>query len=106
MSGEFPRSSWRKHSRLALVLSCIFAALPAHAQYSDGLWKSDGYGLLIEIQGESMQAFETTSISCVRSWSAHRSESLSLDGVAVFQDGDRVIRIADGASFHTKKNAL
>ena len=50
-----------------------------------------------------MQAFETTSISCVRSWSAHRSEGLSSNGAAVFQDRSRIFRVVDGASLHTRR---
>jgi len=75
MSCEVLRSSLHQHWLLAFCLCCIIAALPSYAQPLDGFWKSDGYGLLIEIHNESIQAFETTSISCIRSWSAYRTES-------------------------------
>src|SRR5438445_12153217 len=99
---EFPKSPLLKHFRLAFSL-CSILAFSTFGQSQDGLWKSDGYGLVIEMQNESMQAFETTSISCVRSWSALRSGTPSADGAAVFQEGGRVIRIKDGGSFHTRK---
>lgn len=39
----------------------------------DGVWQTVGYGLAITIRGDSLRAFEVTSISCIPSFAAHRS---------------------------------
>jgi hypothetical protein len=38
----------------------------------DGFWQSDGYGLLLEIHGRRLDAFQITAISCLHGWSATR----------------------------------
>ena len=40
-----------------LLSACAFAA--------DDIWRSDGYGLVLEIQGQKISAFEITSVSCI-----------------------------------------
>lgn len=86
----------RKQGLLTCIWLCILGVAPLAAQSLDGYWTSDGYGLLIEIRGEQMKAYETTSISCLRTWSAQRHATLSLEGEKVFQAGSRVIRLRPG----------
>ena len=31
----------------------------------DGLWLTDGYGELIEVQGDNLRAYEITTLSCI-----------------------------------------
>jgi hypothetical protein len=38
----------------------------------DGFWQSDGYGLLLEIHGQRLDAFQITAISCLHGWTATR----------------------------------
>jgi prepilin-type processing-associated H-X9-DG protein len=38
----------------------------------DGFWLSEGYGTLLKIDGERVQVFEVTSISCLPIWSGRR----------------------------------
>lgn len=86
---------------IALAFSAL--AIPASAQTPaaqslDGFWQSDGYGLLVEIQGPAMTTFQTTSISCVRWWKARRSERSGASSEAVFDRGDADIRVTQGSS--------
>jgi Peptidase family S41 len=71
---------------------------PVRAQSLDGFWQSDGYGLLVEIQGPRMTTFQTTSISCVRWWTARRSDRSDTSSEAVFKRGDADIRLTLGSS--------
>jgi hypothetical protein len=65
----------------AVLLSCVMLLpLPPMAQTSTepetGFWLSDGYGLLVEVSRDGLQAFELTSISCVPGWTAKRDSKL------------------------------
>src|SRR2546423_3499104 len=53
--------------RLAAVL-LIGAASAARSQ--QGLWLSDGYGYFFEVSGDTLHAFEITSVSCIPSVTA------------------------------------
>lgn len=60
------------------VVFALFATLKIRAQNPqtlDGIWKSEGYGLLLEIKGNRIDAFEITSLSCLASWTAVRENS-------------------------------
>lgn len=71
---------------------------PVGAQPLDGFWQSDGYGLLVEIQGPRMTAFQTTSISCVRWWTARRPDGSDTSSEAVFERSDADIRLTPASS--------
>jgi hypothetical protein len=49
------------------AITIATAALPAAPERLDGLWLSDGYGLLAEIKAGRLQLFEVTPISCIPS---------------------------------------
>lgn len=51
-----------------VFLITLFCGLSAQAQTLDGLWLSDGSGMLFDIKGETVRAFDITSISCLPSW--------------------------------------
>ena len=38
----------------------------------DGIWLSDGYGYVIEIEGDTLQISETTAVSCIPAMTAQR----------------------------------
>ena len=56
-----------------LFVGAVFVVFPAsasaqaqpHTQSLDGLWLTDGYGELIEFQGDELRWFEITQVSCV-----------------------------------------
>jgi len=53
-----------------IFLAALLCGLLAQAQTLDGLWLSDGGGMLFDIKGETVHVFEITSISCLPSWQA------------------------------------
>lgn len=48
----------------------FFAALPVAAQSLDGVWRSQGYGLVYQFQGDTLKAFEVTSRTCLPGFTA------------------------------------
>src|SRR2546428_10820418 len=63
-----------------LLAGAVFVVIPASsraqaqppAQSLDGLWLTDGYGELIEFQGDELHWFEITQVSCVPAGQARR----------------------------------
>jgi prepilin-type processing-associated H-X9-DG protein len=85
-----------------LLCGCFIVALSSLAVSSgarspgtvglDGFWLSEGYGTLLKIDGERVQMFEVTSISCLPVWSGRRR--VGDDGVqAVLQQDQSAIRL-------------
>jgi hypothetical protein len=79
--------------------------LPANTQHrnvrnhwADGLWLSDGYGLLLKVDGNILQAFELTSISCLPSWSAIRDPDHARDPELVFRGDHTSVRFSIGTT--------
>jgi hypothetical protein len=81
-------------SLLLLALGCVVyevAAAPAASASSlgaqapavelSGLWRTEGYGYLIQVVGNSLQAFEVTDLSCIPGFRAHQ----------IAKDGSRVV---------------
>jgi hypothetical protein len=64
----------------------------------DGFWLSDGYGLLVEVQGKKMSVHEISSVSCLPSWIAERQPSGDNEHEVVFMRGDGAIRLSPTAS--------
>src|SRR2546427_13277624 len=71
----------RPCAMLAFLLGgAVFVVIPASAspqaqppaQSLDGLWLTDGYGELIEFQGDGLHWFEITQVSCVPAGKATR----------------------------------
>jgi len=91
-------------SHLLLILSTIlhaaFAAAPPKSE--KGLWLSDGYGLLLEINDDEIRAFQLTAISCIPGWTAKREQTLRSDNVGVFI-GNATFRISNGPSADVKR---
>jgi hypothetical protein len=48
------------------------ATVHASAQSLDGTWRSDGYGWVFDIRGDSLRAREVTAVSCIAAFRAHR----------------------------------
>lgn len=40
---------------------------------TDGLWRMDGYGTVLSLDGDTLQEFQTTSVSCLKGDSARRT---------------------------------
>lgn len=69
---------------LTLIASLIFVVAELGGPL-DGWWISDGYGILLEIKGDRIKAFQITAISCLADWTAIRQvEASEKDAEAVF----------------------
>lgn len=68
--------------RLPLALSLLAAT--ASGQSLDGTWRSDGYGWVFDIRGDSLRAREVTAVSCIASFRAHREATVPVGAVAAF----------------------
>ncbi|HKE31162.1 MAG TPA: S41 family peptidase [Candidatus Angelobacter sp.] len=101
--------------RKARLCAIIFAAAalslhpsfaPAQTQPSpqslDGLWLSDGYGDLVEFQGDTLRVYEITKLSCIASDTATRKPASDPANETVFTTGDDVFRISAGPSADTR----
>jgi len=87
---------------LCLFLRVCLAGARDSTESDEGLWLSDGYGLLIEISKDGLQAFELTSISCIPGWNAKRAQNSSGVGESVFVGND-TFRLSDGRSRDVKR---
>jgi hypothetical protein len=83
---------------IAALMALLATFSPAKAQSLDGLWQSDGYGLLVEIRGGKMSVSQITSISCLPWWTAKGSDSGGNKSEGVFKRGDAVIHLTPGSS--------
>ncbi|HJU76120.1 MAG TPA: S41 family peptidase [Gemmatimonadaceae bacterium] len=75
-----------KPVRFALALITA-TALQGSAQSLDGTWRSDGYGWVFDIRGDSLRAREVTAVSCLPSFRAHRVTAPSGAVAAFMFDG-------------------
>jgi hypothetical protein len=81
-----------------LIMLLATLSRPAMPQSVDGFWQSDGYGLFVRIQGPRMTTYQTTSISCVRWWTARRTDQSDSSREVVFKRVDADIRLTPGSS--------
>jgi hypothetical protein len=62
-----------KSIRLAMLLIGSFVAVaPSQTPTLDGVWRSQGYGYVFEIEGTALRAFEVTATTCVPGLTARR----------------------------------
>lgn len=60
----------------------------AQGQSLDGVWKSEGYGLVFDIQGATLKSFEVTATTCVPSRPAQRDDTSIAGREATFKTPD------------------
>jgi hypothetical protein len=90
--------------RIAMALGLAGSA--AHAQPAgslDGVWVTDGYGIVLRVRGDAVEAFELTAVSCIPSMGAHRVQS-DTPGVVFQADSDpTTFRVLPGTSAETRR---
>jgi len=87
-----------------ILLSCLaISRLSAQqgAAPANGLWLSDGYGLLLEVSDQGLQSYELTSVSCIAGWSAKRDPGSG--GRELVFTGNDVFRLSDGPSADVRR---
>jgi Peptidase family S41/Tricorn protease C1 domain len=86
-----------------LVVSLVvvaFSVAAAAADSLDGWWASDGYGILLKIHGDEVDASETTATSCLPTFTARRQ---GMGAEAVFSiTPDEVFLVKPGSSAEHK----
>lgn len=83
---------------LAACIAAVLLGAPLRAGSIDGFWKSDGYGLVAEIDGDNLSVFEITSISCTPTAKGTRKPDAAGSREAAFAlDGD-LVRFVPGPS--------
>src|ERR1043165_8391421 len=68
---------------ISLVLT-LLATTAGEAQSLDGTWRSEGYGWVLDIHGDSLSAREVTAVSCIPSFRAHRDSVVPYGAIAAF----------------------
>jgi hypothetical protein len=90
-------------SRLSMVLAWSLA-VAAFGQTStlDGVRRSQGYGLVFEIKGSTLRAFEVTSTTCVPGFTAEMDAARIAGREATFkrEDGDDFFIRTGGSNDH------
>ena len=64
------------------------ATLSAQTSTLEGVWRSQGYGLVFEIKGTTLKAFEVTSTTCVPSFEAPKDSTAVAGREATFKHPD------------------
>src|SRR5215470_6771060 len=87
----------------AILFSCSNSACAQTqpAAQSLGLWLTDGYGMLIEIHGDTLRPYEITTESCIALAKATRKTEADAHEI-VFADDDGTLRIFPGTSQDTR----
>src|SRR5690349_5140901 len=84
---------------LSTIILGLICSAPVAAQSLEGLWTTEGYGDLLEIQGSRLRMFEITSISCLPSLVAARQAASPRDPKIVFKGDDgAILHFSAGAS--------
>src|SRR5262249_13428271 len=71
--------------KLAPIMPADHATQGQAPNSLEGIWLSDGYGLLLEIKRDRIRAHQITSISCLPAWTAVRQPEPGKAGEAAFR---------------------
>ena len=71
-----------------LVGGALAVVASAQAPSMGGVWRTQGYGYVFQIQGVSLKAFEMTAATCVPGFTAEREHTVVLGREATFKTGD------------------
>jgi hypothetical protein len=78
---------------VAALTAGVFLVAAAPADSLDGWWVSDGYGIVLEINGNRIQASQVTAVSCLPDWTAERQAGASDGAEAVFLVANEPLKI-------------
>jgi len=81
--------------RARFFAAAVVSLASAVSQSTDGVWRSEGYGYVLEFHGPSLKAFEVTTQTCVAGFTATRDDR-SIPGREV------TFRTPDGEVFFIK----
>lgn len=69
-----------------IVAAAVMAAPLAAQQPLDGAWRTEGYGFAVQVKGDSLTAYEVTSVSCLPGFAAHRTGGTAAEPVFTLND--------------------
>ncbi|TDT29351.1 tricorn protease-like protein [Streptomyces sp. BK208] len=76
---------------LALALTAPTALAQPAAPRTDGVWRTDGYGTVVVLDGDTLQEYQTTAVGCLKGDAARRTAPGRYTGA----DGDVItVRVA------------
>ncbi len=76
-------------ARLSMVVVVALAGVSsAQAASMDGVWRTQGYGYVFQVQGDSLKAFEVTATTCVPGFTAKRDASVVPGREATFKSAE------------------
>ncbi|MBV8513666.1 MAG: S41 family peptidase [Acidobacteria bacterium] len=70
---------WIIAATLTVLVVLSLSGSSVHEQSLDGVWRSEGYGMLFDIHGTTLKSFEVTTTTCVPGDAAQR-EDTGIDG--------------------------
>jgi hypothetical protein len=77
----------------------LLSLLPLLLAPMDGIWRTQGYGLVLQIQGPELQAYEVTRTTCVKSFTARRDNGTEPGREVTFRTADgQVVFVRPGGS--------
>lgn len=91
-----PKGVMRAAFICLVLLTDVSAQQPTRR--STGLWLTDGYGLLVDDRGDSLHAYELTSISCIPSWTVKWVANSNENSEDVFAVEDLTFRLSAGST--------
>src|SRR5579884_4247280 len=88
--------------RMVLLLSVTFFAAALCGQSLDGIWRTEGYGDVLEIHGDDLKLFQVTSATCVPGETLQRDRAVIAGREATFKskDGDDAFVRNSGPADH------
>lgn len=95
----------RSFALAAASIAALLQGSPFAAGSVDGLWRSQGYGYIFEIQGSTLKTFEVTETTCVAGRTAQRRATAVPGTEATFAadaDGDVITIRAGGSEDHKR----
>jgi peptidase S41-like protein/tricorn protease-like protein len=85
-----------------LLMAVVAAGAPAQSPSMDGVWRSQGYGNVFDVQGPTLKAFEVTTTTCVAGETAAADQTPVPGRIATFRtsDGLEMFVRAGGSADH------
>ncbi len=82
-----------------LLAVALTAIAPVQSSSLDGVWRSEGYGMIYEIQESTLKTFEVTATTCVPGFTAESDATAVAGWEVTFKSGEnRVLFIRAGGS--------
>jgi Peptidase family S41 len=93
---------WILPVTLTVLAALDLSGLSTQKQSLEGVWRSEGYGLVYDIQGTRLKSFEVTATTCVPSDTAQGADSGKAGREATFKttDGDQLFVRSGGTGDH------